>query len=374
MIQLPLSLALALFSVHSPGCSAPIHGTLVPTDFVGDRVFARWHLKDRGDLRLYTDTGGGGYLLYGEAIRRFGIAVDTFPGRDRTIMIARIPVALGDLRFPPIPNTDSANVKLLAVDDTPPEEQAPYKWDGRLGGAWFMDKVWTFDYPHRRLYFNGAAPTGPASPACWVPLGFQVDSSGARTAGFARIAARIGGEELQFLLDTGARTELTPKAWPIVAPHGPRYQATSFISADRFDQWHSEHPEWLVVLHAEDGTDSSSMIRVPTIEIGGQQIGPVWFTERPNKSFHDYMSPLMDQPIDGALGGSAWRYGKLIIDYPRARAAVILSPAWPSRLKPRLGPHEAALARCSRSCPQPLVAVRRLRIGRAVTLVTTPTR
>jgi hypothetical protein len=73
------------------------------------------------------------------------------------------------------------------------------------------------------------------------------------------------------------------------------------------------------------------MIRVPTIEIGSQKIGPVWFTERPNRSFHDFMSQYMDQPIDGALGGSAWRYGTLIIDYPRARAAVIVSNERPGR-------------------------------------------
>jgi len=38
------------------------------------------------------------------------------------------------------------------------------------------------------------------------------------------------------------------------------------------------------------------------------------------------MSQYMDRPIEGALGGSAFRYVTLIIDYPRARAAALLPP------------------------------------------------
>ena len=70
----------------------------------------------------------------------------------------------------------------------------------------------------------------------------------------------------------------------------------------------------------------SAIMRVPTIDVGGRQIGPVWFTERPDRNFHDFMSRYMDQPIEGALGGSAWRYVTLVLDYPGAKAALLTSP------------------------------------------------
>lgn len=68
------------------------------------------------------------------------------------------------------------------------------------------------------------------------------------------------------------------------------------------------------------------MIRVAEIRVGSQNIGPVWFTVRPDQSFHDFMSQYMDEPVEGALGGSAWKYATLILDYPRARAAVLAGP------------------------------------------------
>jgi hypothetical protein len=211
---------------------------------------------------------------------------------------------LGDSLFPRVSTGDTATVTLLVSPDPPPEEEAGYAWDGRLGGMWFADQVWTFDYPNRRLYFNGTAPTGPTAPKCWVPLGFQTDSASRRTNHFPRITARIDGESIQFLLDTGARTQLTASAWPATEPREPKYRATSFITTDRFEQWRKHHPEWLIVPHAEERADSSAMIRVPTIEIGRQKIGPVWFTERPNRSFSTFMSQYTDQSIEGALGRS----------------------------------------------------------------------
>jgi hypothetical protein len=196
--------------------------------------------------------------------------------------------------------------------------------NGLLGSQWFADRVWVLDYLGQRLLFNDAMPTGPTAPECWVPLGFQVDPpTGQRTTHYPRIAARIDGEEIQFLLDTGARTTLTDTAWQVIGHDEPRQRATSFIMKSRFDEWHRHHPDWVVVLRAELG-ESLPMIRVPLIQVGGQTIGPVWFTERPDRNFREFMSRLMDHPIEGALGGSAWKYVTLILDYPRARAAVLL--------------------------------------------------
>jgi hypothetical protein len=46
----------------------------------------------------------------------------------------------------------------------------------------------------------------------------------------------------------------------------------------------------------------------------------VWFTIRPDRAFTQFMSQWMDQPVVGALGGSALQYFRVIADYPNARA------------------------------------------------------
>ena len=333
-MSIPLQLALTLLTAwpaasHPDSCNVPVGGRPVPVEFVGDRVFVRWQLRGHGMLSLYTDTGGGLLALYPEAVRRLGLVPDTTAwtrgAYHGVTVVVKIPRTLGDSAVPPIPSTDSAAVEFFVqTTEPPPEDEIGSAWDGRLGSIWFADRVWTFDYPNQRLYFNGTTPVGPSAAACWTPLGFQTDSAGHRINSFPRITARIDREPIQFILDTGARTTLTDSAWRALGTGEPRHRAASFITKERFDAWHSHHPEWLVISNAEYG-DSLPMIRVPVVEVAGHGIGPVWFTQRPDRNFREFMSQYMDRPIEGALGGSAWRSVTLIIDYPRARAAVVTS-------------------------------------------------
>ena len=62
------------------------------------------------------------------------------------------------------------------------------------------------------------------------------------------------------------------------------------------------------------------MIEVPRITIDGHAVGPVWFAEQPPGSFQKYMAGMMDRPTWGAIGGSALRYFRVLVDYPAARA------------------------------------------------------
>jgi hypothetical protein len=48
--------------------------------------------------------------------------------------------------------------------------------------------------------------------------------------------------------------------------------------------------------------------------------GPVWFTRRPDPNFHQFMSQFMDRQVEGALGGSALKFFRVTVDYPRAVA------------------------------------------------------
>lgn len=310
-------------------CTALFQGRVLRTEFIGGRIFAHWQLRNGEDLRFYLDTGGNTWL-YPDAVPRLGVAVDTTVRNDYTVLNVRMSSTLGDSLILPVPvtpvATGSGDTVAMMVSPEPVSNLSyGIPVDGLLGGYWFADRVWVLDYPRQRLLFNGGVPTGPLEATCWIPLGFQLDTpTGRRTTQFPRLAARIDGEEIQFLLDTGAQTTLTDSAWRIVGPHEPRQRATSFIAQSRFSAWRQRHPDWLVVPRAEQG-DGASMIRVPAISVGGQDIGPVWFTVRPDQSFHEFMSQYMDEPVEGALGGSAWKYVTLILDYPRARAAILAS-------------------------------------------------
>lgn len=323
-----LCLGTSLDAQATSSCSASAGGREIPAIFVGNRIFVRWHTQTAGDLFLYTDTGGGMVSLYPEAVQRLRAPVDTIRWRRGSEsgmrLVVKVPRTLGDSILPlPLDSNPGFARFLVQYEEEPPTDVRGTRWDGRLGSLWFANGVWILDYLNRRLYFNDSVTTGPRPSQCWVPLAFQTDSLGSRTNSFPRVTGRIEGEAIEFLLDTGARTQLTEDASAVVEPSEPRVRATSFIVQERFERWHKRHPDWLLVPNAEDGT-GLPMIRVPIVEIGNRRIGPVWFTERPNANFRTFMSQYMDRPVEGALGGSAWRDQMLVLDYPRARMALLV--------------------------------------------------
>ena len=62
------------------------------------------------------------------------------------------------------------------------------------------------------------------------------------------------------------------------------------------------------------------MLQVPSITLGNVEVGPVWFSRRPDQAWSSEkygMIRTMDKVVKGALGGSALRYTKVTIDYPK---------------------------------------------------------
>ncbi len=331
MHTVALALAVSSFQLGSPAptCSGAPHGRHVPTDIVADILFARWHLNNGETMRFYLDTGGP-VILFPEAVPRLGLDPRLIVSARDTVRGVYVPGTIGDSTFP-LP------LMMLHADPTPADtspvrvipsrrqEDPEFRVDGGLGAYWFAGRVWTIDYPHGRLYFDDSAPAHTSTIRCWVPLGFQVDSTGQRTTQFPRITASVAGESLDFLVDTGAWVTLTDSAWRVIGTGEPRHRAASFIDKSVFDRWHSQHPNWQVVRNAAAFNGFMDMIQVPKVDVGGQQIGPVWFAAQP--TFRQFMAQYMDKPVDGALGGSAWKYVTLVLDYPRARAAVLTGTA-----------------------------------------------
>lgn len=275
---------------------------LIPTRYDEDRflaepVTARGHER----LNIYLDTGGNN-LLYADVVRRLGLEPVKRSHGKHSWREVHLP-AFAPQASIPAPLTRNGRVLVIARG---PHDDG---WSGMLGPEWFAGRCWLFDYPGHRLELLdhcGAAP----EPEHTAQLGFK------RGLFFPRIQAEIDGEKLDLLFDTGAQTHLTPAAEQELHDGHAATRATSFITRSIFERWHARHPAWRVIEHAERRS-GEAMIRVPKLSIAGYEVGPVWFTRRPDPNFHQFMSRWMDRPIDGALGGDALRSFRIVVDYQR---------------------------------------------------------
>jgi hypothetical protein len=289
----------------------------LPAEFVGDRIYVDPRTTSGDDLRLYTDTGGA-MLLFASAVERLGLPVDTCSIDGDDIKVVSLP---SFDRGASIPDIDrSADVRdvalrgrLIVMADGGHFTDA----DGLLGQAWFAGRVWTFDYPGERLLLDEASrPPGDHT----VPLGFPRESDGRPAGHFPTIEATIDGEAFAFLFDTGATLHLTDDAMRALDDGRPKQRATCFIVGSVFDRWRKKHPKWRVLERADQNVSREPAIEVPSVDIAGHSVGPVWFTRRPDTNFHDWMSQWLDRRVDGALGGSLFRYFVVTADYPNATA------------------------------------------------------
>ena len=300
----------------------------LPARFVANRVVLVPTTVDGGQLALMTDTGGGMDQLYPATVARLGLPAEPLgqsplaeelgpglAGATRRTPMPRFAAARG---IPPVQSVDG---KVLVFPERFLERQSlpgMTLHDGFLGSRWFEGRVWTWDYPGERFYREPDA-FSPAPGSAAVQLGFRTSADGERTHAMPRITIAVDGREIPVLLDTGATTVLTAAALESLGDAGPAERATSMITDAIFQAWRQSHPEWRVIQGAQAGT-GSDMIEVPEVEIAGFTVGPVWFTHRPDAAFHDMMSSMMDQRVEGAIGGNAFRHFVMTVDYPRAMA------------------------------------------------------
>jgi hypothetical protein len=155
-------------------------------------------------------------------------------------------------------------------------------------------------------------------------LGFPRDGEGHLTAGFPRITLQVDGLPLDMLLDTGATAHPTPAGQRASGtPTVNGYGVTSYITSATLEHWHRAHPDWRVVGQGDDLLGARRVMRlieVPRVEIAGWTVGPVWFTERPDRTFRQFMSSMTDKPVEGAVGGNVFEHFVMTIDYPGAEA------------------------------------------------------
>lgn len=267
-------------------------------------------------LRLYTDTGGGSLIVSRAAATRLHLQI--VPIDDPEVKeelgpsaAAIVPPKLGRL-LPPLPTRAFLAERAAQISSWP--EQA----DGFVGAKWFESGVWTWDYIRHKLLRQPTNSTAPAN-SHMVPLGFKTDPDGSRPTNFARIGVGVDGQVIPMLLDTGAETMLMPNALKALADGGPALRSTSMLAASQFDRLHRTHPTWPYIDHAQLATNAP-MLLIPYVELGGIRTKPVWFTRRSEDAYAKFMSPMMDAPVLGSIGGNAFHGIVMTIDYPRAQA------------------------------------------------------
>ena len=289
--------------------------TVVPTTYEAGHFIATPVTHDGKTLRLLIDTGGGGvtWWLRTPSAKPLGLS-ELQCGHDKGF---KVPAWAPGKGLPPSKRFCGG----VTVLDTPPNVLDDLS-DGMIGGWYLSDATWTFDYPARRLSME--EPTWrPDASAHAVSLGLPGRPDGKLAAPFPRIAVVVDGESIDLLLDTGATAHPSPDGLaamgtPVVDGIG----VASYITTPVFDSWHKRHADWLVVQGADDlfGKDRATRsIRVPSVDIAGWTVGPVWFTERPDAAFAQ-MSSYMDDTVHGAVGGNVFQAFRMTIDYHHRKA------------------------------------------------------
>ncbi|HET7563347.1 MAG TPA: hypothetical protein VFJ96_00025 [Gemmatimonadaceae bacterium] len=298
------------------------HATALPTHYDEGRFFVRPVTASGDTLDLYTDTGGGLWLT--------GAVADSLKlpkqiamirnGKDTTYAV-QLPAFKPDASIPvPLASPGHrVNIFPAMMVMAQMRQSSIAHWSGMLGQEWFAGRMWTFDYPRGTLLLHAPGDTLPHDPAHTVHVGFQHDTGVVHGLNFPRIRVSIDGDSLDLLFDTGAMTTLTDSALHVIDDGHAAERATSFIARSVYERWHAKHPDWRVIERAESGT-GLPMIEVPHVSVGGYTVGPVWFTMRADRNFHDYMTQFMDRRIEGALGGSALHYFRVTVDYPHSIA------------------------------------------------------
>lgn len=292
---------------------APAHAQVVPAEFVHDRIFVVTTAPDGTRVRFFTDTGGGWNAIGASMQQRLALAHTG----DIEIDEARAPLVDGAVLFRragiPAPARDEPWLHGGLV--VAPDGQL-LEGNGTLGSRWFAGHIWDIDYPRQSMRIRKTPPAGLQD----VPLGFAADESGKRRLNFPRVTIAVDGREFDVLLDTGASATLSPAAATVLGFEPGGHAGTSFVIRSIYERWQAAHPDWRTIPDGDTLHDRHfPMIEVPLVRIGAVEVGPVWFTQRPDPNFLEFMSSMTDRQVEGALGGSALKYLRVVLDYPGAR-------------------------------------------------------
>lgn len=293
---------------------------IVPSKFSHNKIFVSPTTHSGVKLYFHTDTGGGGNVL--EKNKNTELIIDEnliqlSEGYDEIYKTIPIPRWQKGSNFPLVQYTKDNNFLLLEKGNWASSGE-----DGQLGNTWFAGKIWKFDYINEILSVLTTKEENQyklKEHSNTINLTFKTDSYGERVNNFPRMFITVDQQKLPVLLDTGATTFIADKEIN-TANSSVSFVAASFITESIFRQWQKKHPNWHTKFE-EYQRMRFEMIKVPSIDIAGFKTGPVWFTMRPDENFHQWLSPMMSGHVEGAIGGSAFQYFSMVINYPKAEAS-----------------------------------------------------
>lgn len=273
------------------GAVAPSDELALPVELRGGRFFAVPRLADGGSFSCWLDTDGSGFV-FENAVRRLSLPTHS----DGTQVLTKLPRFDPTHGVPPLVRTGG---ELPVFDPKNADAADPILqgFDAQLGGSWFADRVWHFDFARAAMSLR-LSPL-PAALAN-VPLAFD--------RVYPRTTVTLAGETLAMSLDIAASVALDSRDATTVS-------ATSFVRRATFERWRAEHPQWPAKrsVSALPGIDS---IVVPEVRAGGAVFTSVAFTTRPDDDVFE------GSDVAGKLGANAYAGRIVTIDYPNARLRI----------------------------------------------------
>ena len=311
------------FFVLSLYCHQLLAAQIVSKEFTNNKVFVRPITHSGVELYFHTDTGGGANMLVLNDTTKPIIdnsIIQLTEDYEKKYETIPMPIWQQGSNFPLVQHTKDNNFVLFEGNH----------WgfsgiDGQFGNTWFAGKIWHFDYNNEVLSLLTVKEANEYKlnkQSNTINLTFKTDEYGERVNNFPRMYITVEQQELPVLLDTGATTFVTDKEED-VAEGSVSFVGASFISESIFREWQKQHPNWPTKFEQFKGM-KFEMIEVPSLEIAGLKTGPVWFTMRPDANFHQWMSSMMSGHVEGAIGGSAFQYFSMVINYPKAEASFSL--------------------------------------------------
>lgn len=311
------------FISYHPTKAGPL---LVPSRFVeGGRFYIKVPIKGGDTLMAVGDSGGGLSFILEKTIEKFKLQPKVKTALAKGVMPMQY-ILFGDIvkdkSIPqpiPIPKLilrrPIARVKephlIVMTEKLEPEIKMIEKiidFDMFFGQDFFMRRAWTIDYINQQIWVN--TPLQAGQPGV-QKIGFKKNSRGENVYGHASTTMEVDGEVLDMLFDTGATMMLSENGKKLLNTTNNTI-AGSFIAASVFDKWHSKHPDWKYYEKTDHDADA---IEVPKVKLGAYEVGPVLFSKRPDEAWSQGMIQSMDKVVKGAIGGTAFQYLRIVIDY-----------------------------------------------------------
>ena len=230
---------------------------VIPTRYNADRFFATAVLP-RGDTAMFfLDTGSGTYA-WDVFIPYLELSVkDTITNaRGGKTGLAPFPVFRADASLPTAITQTPQGTGLLVYPIDWHAQNNFGAWiiresQGQLGSNWFNGRVWTIDYPNRRVVLRNRSSANDGEPGREQPFYFPTDSAGRRVGQTGSVDVVIDGDTVAMLMDTGATIWLSSAALARVGDGGPSERSSTHIDNWLFARLRERHPDWPVIERAD---------------------------------------------------------------------------------------------------------------------------